>query len=146
MESRIKVSFWLNKTKRNSRKQVPIYLRVVYNYDFFTKSTGLMIKESDWDKKAQRVKGNSHDANITNNKMEGVRIRVHQIISQLTVLGKPFNIHTIKTTLDGKSLGQVEIKWHYYEAVDDHMKELGEYFAQCLDHPIDLISMDKISF
>jgi len=118
MESKIKVSFWLNKTKKNAAKQVPIYLRVVYNYDFFTKSTGLMIKESEWDKKAHRVKGNSNDAIIANNKLEGIRIKVHQIISQLTVLGKPFNIHTIKTTLDGKSLGQVTV----LKAFDEHLK------------------------
>ena len=43
MESKIKVSFWLNKTKRSTSKQVPLYLRVVYNYDSFTKSTGVMI-------------------------------------------------------------------------------------------------------
>jgi len=67
MESKIKITFWLNKTRKNSSKLVPVYLRVKYNYDFFTKSTGLLIKEVDWDKKAMRVKGNTHDANIAHN-------------------------------------------------------------------------------
>ncbi len=118
MESKIKVTFWLNKTKKNSSKLVPIYLRVKHNYKFFTKSTGLLIKETDWDKKAMRIRGNSSGVNISNDKLEGIRIRVHQIISQLTVLGKPFNIHTIKETLDGKSLGQVTV----LKAMDEHLK------------------------
>jgi hypothetical protein len=105
MESKIKVTFWLNKTKKNSSKLVPFYLRVKYNYDFFTKSTGLLIKEVDLDKKSIRVKGNTQDANIANNKLEGIKIKVRQIIGQLTVLGIPFNIHTIKNTLDGRSIG-----------------------------------------
>lgn len=28
-------TFWLNKTRKNSFKLVPVYLRVKYNYDFF---------------------------------------------------------------------------------------------------------------
>ena len=118
MESKIKVTFWLNKAKRNNSKLVPIYLRVMYNYNYFTKSTGLMIREADWDKKSQKVKGNSHDANIINNKLESLKIRVHQIINQLTILGKPFNLNTIKDTLDGRSLGQVTV----LKALDEHLK------------------------
>jgi len=57
MESKIKVTFWLNKTKKNAKKLVPIYIRVKHNYNFFTKSTGLLIKEADWDKKAMRING-----------------------------------------------------------------------------------------
>lgn len=68
------------------------------------------------------VKGNSHDADIANNKLEGIRVKVHQIISQLTVLGKPFNIHTIKNTLDGRSLGQaawIGIAYYFRKVVDE---------------------------
>ncbi|MEA1887988.1 MAG: phage integrase SAM-like domain-containing protein [Bacteroidota bacterium] len=131
MESKIKVTFWLNKTKKNSSKLVPVYLRVKYNYDFFTKSTGLLIKEVDWDKKAMRVKGNTHDANIANNKLEGIKIKVHQIISQLTVLGKPFNIHTIKDTLDGRSIGQVTV----LKAMDEHLKLMKRLKGKDYEQP-----------
>jgi integrase len=118
MESQIKVTFWLNRTKKDASKRVPIYLRVLYNYEFFTKSTGLKIKESVWDQKAMRVRGSSNEVNIINSKLESTMIKVHQIITQLTVLNKPFNIHTIKDTLDGKSLGQVTV----LKAFDEHLK------------------------
>ena len=41
MESNIKVTFWLRASKKTTLKQIPIYLRVWYNYDHFTKTTGL---------------------------------------------------------------------------------------------------------
>lgn len=56
MESKIKVTYWLYKAKKNSSKQIPIYLRVKLNYEYFTKATGLWVKEVDWDKKTTRVK------------------------------------------------------------------------------------------
>jgi hypothetical protein len=118
MESKIKVTFWLYKAKKNSNKLVPVYLRVKFNYEYFTKSTGLMVREVDWDKKSMRVKGNSQDANVVNTKMEGLNFKVHQIINQLSLLGKPFNIHTIKDTLDGRSIGQVTV----LKAFDEHLK------------------------
>jgi len=118
MESQIKVTFWLNKTKKDSSNRVSIYLRVMYNYEFFTKSTGLKIKESDWDKRAMRVRGNTNEVQMINSKMESMMIKIHQIITQLTVLNRPFNIHTIKDILDGKSLGQVTV----LKAFDEHLK------------------------
>lgn len=130
MESKIKVTFWLNKAKRNSKKQVPVYLRVMFNYEYFTKSTGIMIKEVDWDKKGMRIKGNSNDANI-NNKMEGINMKIHQIINQLTILGKPFNIHTIKDTLDGRSIGQVTV----LKAFDEHLKLMIKLKGKVYEQP-----------
>ena len=57
MESNIKVTFWLNLAKKNLQNLVPIYVRVSFNYEHFTKVTGMTIKSVDWDKKAMRVKG-----------------------------------------------------------------------------------------
>ena len=59
MESQIKVKFWLFRSKKNQKNLVPIYIRVTFNYDYFTRSTAQSVKESDWDKKAMKVKGNS---------------------------------------------------------------------------------------
>lgn len=78
MESQIKVTFWLNKTKKNSQNLGPVYLRVTFNYDYIIRSTGLVIKESERDNKAMGVKGISKDANIINNKLDSLKMRVHQ--------------------------------------------------------------------
>lgn len=70
MENNIKVTFWLSMAKKNSQNLVPVYLRVWYNYEHFTKTTGLYVKVSDWDKKAQRIKGNTEVVNTTNNQLD----------------------------------------------------------------------------
>ena len=56
MKSNIKVTFWLNKSKKNSNNLVPIYMRVWYDYANFNKSTGNWVRVQDWDKKQMRVK------------------------------------------------------------------------------------------
>jgi hypothetical protein len=47
MENNIKITFWLNKTKKNSKNLVAIYFRVCQNYDRFYKSTGVYIHAID---------------------------------------------------------------------------------------------------
>jgi integrase len=120
MESNVKISFWLRASKKTSQKQVPIYLRVWFNYEFFVSATGLSVKLADWDKKAMRVRGVSEAANAANNKMDSIRVKVLQIISQLTVSGKPFNIHTIKKYLDGNEASQITLM----HIMDEHLKSM----------------------
>lgn len=109
MESQIRIKFWLNKAKKNQKNLVPIYLRVTFNYDYFIRSTGLMVKESDWDKRSMRARGLSTEATIINSRLEGLKIKVHQIISQLTGLGRPFTIYDIRETLEGKGNNQITL-------------------------------------
>jgi integrase/recombinase XerD len=131
MESQIKVTFWTNKSKKNQKNLVPIYVRVKFNYDYFTRSTGLFTKESDWDKKAMKVKGISSDATITNTKLESLRMSVHQIINQFTVLGKPFNIHNVKETLEGKNCNQVTIM----QVIDENLKMMKKLLGKEYEQP-----------
>lgn len=130
MESNIKVTFWLNMTKKNAQKQTPIYVRVWYNYEHFTKSTGLSIKLSDWDKKAQRIKGNTETVNTQNNQLDAIKVRIFQIISQLTVSGKPFNIMTIKKYLDGNDASQVTLMRLMDEQLKEMQKLKGKEYEQ----------------
>jgi len=120
MESNIKVTFWLNMTKKNAQNQMPVYVSVWYNYEHFTKSTGLSTKLSEWDKKAQRIKGNSEAVNTQNNQFDAIKVRIFQIISQLTVSGKPFNIMTINKYLDGNDASQVTLM----RLMDEQLKEM----------------------
>jgi len=57
MENNIKITFWLNRTKKNSKNLVPVYLRVTQDYDHFVKATEIWIPAGDWDKKAMRIRG-----------------------------------------------------------------------------------------
>ena len=96
MKSSVKVTFWLNKTKKNSLNLVPVYLRVWYDYAHFSKATGIWVRLQDWDKKVMRLKGASLDVDTTNTQLDNLKIKVLQISNQLSLQGKPFNVHTIR--------------------------------------------------
>jgi len=120
MESNIKVTFWLRSSKKNSQNQVPIYLRVWYNYNHFIKTTGLSTRFTDWDKKSMRVKGNTEAASSTNSQLDGIKVKIFQIINQLSISGKPFNIQTIKKYLEGNDTSQVTLM----RLMEEHLKEM----------------------
>jgi integrase len=126
MESNIKVTFWLRASKKTSQNQVPIYLRVWYNYNHFTKTTGLSTKTSEWDKRAMKVRGNSDEASTINSQLDGIRVKILQIINQLTISGKPFNIHNIKKTLDGNDSNQVTLM----RLMEEHLKEMRKLIGK----------------
>lgn len=129
MENNIKITFWLNRTKKNSKNLSPIYLRVGHNYDHFFKSTGIYIHASEWDKKTMRIKGLTPEVNVTNNQLDALKVKVMQIINQLNLHGKPFNIHTIRKTLEGNEASQVTLMRIYEEQLSEMKRLKGKDFA-----------------
>lgn len=129
MENNFKITFWLNRTKKNSKNLAPIYLRVCQNYDHFYRSTGVYIHTSDWDKKAMRVKGTTLEANTNNSTLDALRIKILQIINQLSVVGKPFNIHTVQRMLEGNESSQITLMRIYDEQLSEMKKLKGKDFA-----------------
>ena len=67
---------------------------------------------------------------IINTKLESLRISVHQIINQFTVLGKPFNIHNVKDTLEGKNCNQVTVMQVTEENLKMMKKLQGKEYEQ----------------
>jgi integrase len=52
-----------------------------------------------------------------------------QIINQLNLVGKPFNIHTIQKTLDGNEASQITLMRVYDEQLEEMKKLKGKDFA-----------------
>ncbi len=129
MESKIKVTFWINKTKKNSKNFVPVYLRVCYDYAHFTKGTGIWVRLQDWDKKTMHLKGATQEVYITNAQLDATKVKVLQIINQLSLLGKPFNINTIKKMLDGYDTNQITLMRVCEEQIAEMVKLKGRDFA-----------------
>lgn len=129
MESNIKITFWLNKTKKNQKNLVPIYLRVVRDKDYFIKATGIYILVSDWDKKGMRIKGASTQTSTNNATLDAMRLKVLQISNQLSIQSKPFNIHTIKQMLEGEETSQITILKVYNEQIAEMVKLKGRDFS-----------------
>ncbi len=74
MESNVKVLFLLNRSRKNSKGLVPIYLRVTYNSLRLQKSTGVHIKAKDWDNKGKRVKGSTPEIYAINSQLDAIQI------------------------------------------------------------------------
>jgi hypothetical protein len=56
-----------------------------------------------------KVKGNSLEVDIINTQLKGLMINVIQIANQLSLLGKPFNVHTIRKRLEGNEASQITL-------------------------------------
>ena len=129
MENNIKITFWLNRVKKNSKNLVPVYMRVTQNYDFFNKATGIRIPAGDWDKKAMRIRGATQEVATTNATLDSLRVKVLQVVNQLNLSGKPYNIHTIQKTLEGNETNQLTILKVYEEQLTEMKKLKGKDFA-----------------
>jgi integrase len=129
MENNIKITFWLNRVKKNSKNLVPVYMRVTQNYDFFSKATGIRIPAGDWDKKAMRIKGATQEVATANATLDSLRVKVLQVVNQLNLSGKPYNIHTIQKTLEGNETSQLTILKVYEEQLTEMKKLKGKDFA-----------------
>ena len=129
MENNIKITFWLYRAKKNSKNLIPIYVRVQLNYDKFFKSTGIYIQAAEWDKKAMRIRGTSQESQTNNASLDALKIKILQVVNQLTVQGKPFNIHTIRKTLEGNNANQITLMRVYDEQLGEMKKLKGKDFA-----------------
>lgn len=130
MQTNVKVTFWLSKTKKNAKNLVPVYLRVSYDYTNFTKATGIWVRLQDWDKQQMKVRGNSFEADSINTQLESMKIKILQITNQLSLLGKPFNVHTIKKRLEGNEASQITLMRVCGEQIREMEKLLGKTYAQ----------------
>jgi integrase len=120
MESKVKVLYVLNKSKRSSRGLVPIYLRVTHKTLRFHKSTGFHIKDEDWDVKNQRIKGSTMEIHAKNSQLDTMKVKVLQVVNQLILNDKPFNVQTIKKMIEGNDASQVTLM----RVCDEHIKEM----------------------
>ena len=129
MENNIKITFWLNRVKKNSKNLVPVYMRVTQNYNFFNKATGIRIPEGDWDKKAMIIRGATQEVATANATLDSLRVKVFEVVNQLSLSGKPFNIHSIQKTVEGNEISKLTILKVYEEQLTEMKKLKGKDFA-----------------
>jgi len=129
MKSNVKVTFWINKSKKNSKNLAPVYLRVWYDYAHFSKATGISVRVQDWDKQLMRVRGNTLEVDSINTQLDGLKIRVLQITNQLSLLGVPFNVHTIRKRFEGNETDQITLMRICNEQIKEMEKLKGKDYA-----------------
>lgn len=120
MENKVKVLYLPNRSKKNAKGLVPIYLRITYNSLRLHKSTGFYVKPDSWDVKNQRIKGSSMEIHAKNSQLDTMRVKVLQVVNQLILNEKPFNVQTIKKMLEGNDSSQVTL----LRVCDEHIAEM----------------------
>lgn len=130
MKNSVKVSFWLNESKKNAENDSPIYMRVRINNDHFHKSTGIGIHKSLWDKKAMRVKGGSDIASAYNEHLDGIRVKIMNITTQLNISGEPFDAKSIKKVFEGEKVKRLTLMEVYSEHLDEMKRMVGKQYTK----------------
>lgn len=102
MRNNVKISFQLLKSKANTLRQNPIYMKIFFHGKGTRISTGHYVLGSEWDKKRKKVKGITDQAHAINESLDSLKAQVTMIVNKLVLDGVPFNIHTIKNRLSGK--------------------------------------------
>jgi hypothetical protein len=129
MENKFKVTFWLYTAKKNKQNLTPIYLRVWSNYKFFTRSTGLFIKKSLWDKKAMRAKGVSAEATSINSQLDGLYVKIMNKINQLQMRGQP--LHEVRMHLiTYNNEDDIADSQETYQSIKEPLESLGIYYTR----------------
>lgn len=76
MANKIKVLFWLHRTKTNKEGLAPLILRLSYQNKRTEKATGYYVNPKDWNIARQRLKGNSSNTIIINEWIEETLVKV----------------------------------------------------------------------
>ena len=130
MEQTARVTFWLFKAKKNVKNQIPIYIRVQFNNEFFKKSTGHSTYESKWDKKSQKVRGANPEIQAINDNLNAQKTKVLMIVNKLILKNQPFSVHTIREHLEGRDKARHSLMSIYNEYLR-YMKKLeGRQYAK----------------
>ena len=128
MEPRMSILFFGKKTRIESDKLLPIYLRVTINGKRFEVSAQRHIEPARWSSAAGKVKGNSEDARYINQHLDSLKQKVYDYQKAITREGKEFSKETLR------------MKWY---GIEQHTYTLVQVFQQHNDQLQSLIGKDN---
>ena len=103
---KIKLLFWLNKSKQNQQGLAPLYLRITVQGKRIERATPYTIPWKNWDSKGQRVKGKHELTDMINNHIDLTRVQVHHFQSSSQLTRTKLTPFLVKEFLLGKSPDQ----------------------------------------
>lgn len=109
MESQVKIRFYQFTLKKKKDGTTPIYVRITYNYEVVQISTGISVKEREWNKKLMRVRGESDQSKVYNDTLQSLELRVRMAVNQLLKEGKHVSVDRIKNEVLKESKAPVSI-------------------------------------
>ena len=116
----MKILFWIEKRRLNSRGEASIILRITHHGKRVNTSTGVKVKPESWDAKKQRVKGSNDLANSINELLSAQRSKCLNVLGKLIQEGKAFSSSDVAMLIKGKE--KPEIGW--LKLFDRHIRHL----------------------
>lgn len=102
MESnRIFISFFLYKSRKTQKGNIPIFARITHEGKRLNHNTGLFIEEKSWDGSKYQVKGNKPEAQEMNKLLSTLKTKVLSIYNSLLEQETPISLDLIKQRLAG---------------------------------------------
>ena len=114
-----KHSFSVNFFVRRNREafgKVPLYVRITVDGKEIDFSIKKSIEVSQWDQKAQRLRGNSMENNSTRDRMRQLMNEIGAVYDELRFQKELITAEKIKAKVDGEDQGktlQALIKYHF---------------------------------
>lgn len=103
MKAKIKVLFYLRKSKVNAQGLMPIFQRITVNGQRFDVSTGHYVEEVKWLSEASRIKGNSEEARTINGQLDLLKSEVYETEKRLFMSQTEITFEIFKNEHQGKN-------------------------------------------
>jgi integrase len=126
MENRLKILFWLWKSKENDKGLAPIYMRLTIAGDRAEVATGYFTNISKWDVTKGIVRGKGDEVNEINQGLLALKSKTLKTFNSLSEEGGFFSAETIKLKLLGKDKQRKSL----IEVVNWHIKRIKEQIGK----------------
>lgn len=102
MDYNLTTHFYLKNSRENAKGQSPVYLRITLNGQRTEISTHRSILEENWNKNAERAKGNREEVRIFNGYLDSLSSKVRRCFNDLLDSGDFFDVNDLKNSMNGK--------------------------------------------
>ncbi|WPQ63709.1 site-specific integrase [Chitinophaga sancti] len=126
--NRIFITYFLYKSRKTSKGQIPIFVRITYEGNRLNHNTALFIEEKSWDGRKYQVKGNKQEAQEINKNLSILKGRILSIYNDLLERNIPVSIDLIRNKLAGKDIERKTL----LDAVSYHNEQLSKSIG--IDH------------
>jgi hypothetical protein len=92
MDYTLTTHFYLKNGKENVMGQSPVYLRITLNGQRTEISTNQSILSDNWNKRAERAKGNREEVRIFNSYLDSIYVKVKKYFTELLESGEYFDV------------------------------------------------------
>jgi hypothetical protein len=96
MEHRVSVLFYARKSKKTSKGQVPLYIRITVNGQRLEQSIQRCVDPAQWSSAGGRVKGNNEHARQINLYLETLNSKVLRLEREMTIDGVTVNFSNFR--------------------------------------------------